>query len=210
MTRPVAWLILCGVHAVGSMLLWWLGDWAVARLVWRAETWWAQPWTLWSSAWVHLNTPQLILNQFALGALTACAWVLRPPLSATVAWLAAWPLAQASLPLWPHIGYAAGLSGVLHAGVAVLAVVLLARCIVVPKARRWGALLLTALLVKLWMEQAWSHPVAWDSGSEVSVVQALHLTSALWGLLLGALAAWHARDQRVPSRWPSSQPLSTR
>jgi len=210
MKRPVAWLLLCGVHGVGSMLLWWVGDAGLARLVWRAETWTAQPWTLWSSAWVHLNTPQLILNQFSLGALTAVAWVLRPPLSATLAWLLAWPLAQACLPLWPHIGYAAGLSGVLHAGVAVLALVLLARCIAVPKARRWGALLASALLAKLLMEQAWANPVVWNSASDVSVVQALHLTAVAWGLLLGAVAVLYERGHLAIASRPLRRIVTTR
>ena len=42
-------------------------------------------------------------------------------LSAAIAWMLCWPLVQASLQLWPHIGYAVGLSGLLHAGVAVMA-----------------------------------------------------------------------------------------
>ncbi len=209
MKRSSSWLLLCGVHGVGSMLMWWLGEPALERLIWRTDTWTSQVWTLWSSAWVHLNTPQLILNQFALGALTAFAWVLRPPWLATLAWFLAWPLSQLVLPLWPQIGYAVGLSGVLHAGVAVLAVWLLARAISVPKSQRWGALLGGALLTKLLVEQAWSHPVVWDSGSNVSVVQATHLSAAGWGLLLGAAALGLARTRWVASHRQPASPAWT-
>ena len=79
------------------MLLWWDRSGVAQALTWRTDQWLAQPWTLWTSAWVHMNTPHLIGNQLALGALTAFAWMVRPPLGATLAWLLAWPLMQLSL-----------------------------------------------------------------------------------------------------------------
>ncbi len=187
-----AWLLLCAVHGVASMLLWWAREPAVQALTWRADLWPTQPWTLWTSAWVHLNTPHLIGNQLALGALTAAGWVLRPPLSATLAWALSWPLLQASLDWWPHVGYAAGLSGLLHAGVMVLGLHLLVGA-APQRARPWGAILVGGLLVKLLIEQGWRQPVVWDPGNEMSVVQAAHLVGAAWGGLLGALSAWRSR-----------------
>ncbi|UJW80165.1 hypothetical protein [Hydrogenophaga sp. SL48] len=133
-----AWLLLCALHGVASMLLWWGQTSAVDALIWRADTWTERPWTLWTSAWVHVNTPHLIMNQIALGALTAFAWVIRPTLPSALAWWLCWPLIQVSMVLWPQVGYAVGLSGLLHAGAMVLAVQLLLRCIVIRKARRWG------------------------------------------------------------------------
>lgn len=186
-----AWLLLCALHGVASMLLWWAREPAVQALTWRAELWPAQPWTLWTSAWVHLNTPHLIGNQLALGALTAAGWVLRPPLSATLAWALSWPLLQASLDWWPHVGYAVGLSGLLHAGVMVLGLHLLVGA-APQRARPWGAILVSGLLIKLLIEQGWRQPVVWDPGNEVSVVQAAHLAGAVWGALLGALSAWRS------------------
>ena len=185
-----AWLVVCCVHGVSSMLLWWAQAGAVAALTWRADHWDDHPWTLWTSAWVHLNTPHLIGNQLALGALTAFAWLVRPNLRCTMAWLAAWPLAQISLLLWPQIGYAVGLSGVLHAGAMVLAVQLMFKRIPIRKARRWGALLAIGVLVKTTMERAWQNPVVWDRANDMSVVQAAHLSGVVWGLLLGVLVAW--------------------
>ncbi len=185
-----AWLVVCCVHGVSSMLLWWAQAGAVAALTWRADHWDDHPWTLWTSAWVHLNTPHLIGNQLALGALTAFAWLVRPNLRCTMAWVAAWPLAQISLLLWPQIGYAVGLSGVLHAGAMVLAVQLMFKRIPIRKARRWGALLAIGVLVKTAMERAWQNPVVWDRANDMSVVQAAHLSGVVWGLLLGVLVAW--------------------
>lgn len=190
-----SWLALCALHGVASMVLWWSQEAAVQALVWRSAEWHQAPWTLWTSAWVHLNTPHLVGNQLALGALTAAGWWLRPTRAATLAWALSWPLMQLSLVLWPLIGYAVGLSGVLHAGVAVLAVQLLLGG---PRALRpWGTLLMAGLLLKLWLEQGWARPVVWDPGNQMSVVQAAHLAGAAWGACFGALGAgwnrWRAR-----------------
>jgi hypothetical protein len=188
--RSPSWLLLCALHGVASMLLWWAGENTLESFIWRADTWLTQPWTLWTSAWVHMNTPQLIVNQIGLGFLAAFAWVVRPTLACSMAWLLAWPLAQISLLWWPQIGYAAGLSGVLHAGAMVLAMQLVRQRIPIPKARRWGSLLGLGLVVKLLAEQGWSHPVVWDSANDISVVQAAHFTGAAWGLGLGGLMSW--------------------
>lgn len=190
-----AWLLLCALHGVFSMLLWWAQPAAVEPLVWRADTWIDHLWTLWTSAWVHLGTPHLIGNQLALGALTAAGWVLRPPPSAMWAWALSWPLTQACLDLWPQVGYAVGLSGMLHAGVMVLAMHLVLAP--VPRALRlWGTVLALGVLAKLAIEHAWSQPVVWDPGNEMSVVQAAHLTGAAWGFALGTLSALYARRLR--------------
>jgi membrane associated rhomboid family serine protease len=190
------WLALCALHGVASMLMWWASDGWVSALTWRADGWLQQPWTLWTSPWVHMNTPHLIGNQVALGALTALAWAIRPTRACALAWLLAWPLIQLSLPLWPQIGYAVGLSGLLHAGAMVLAVQLLVKRIVVPKARRWGGLLALAVLGKLVLESGWTYPVVWDGGNEMSVVQAAHLAGAFWGAVLGLALG---RRQRSPA-----------
>jgi hypothetical protein len=192
MTGTRAWLLLCVLHGVASMLLWWADPSAVDALTWRASQWPSQAWTLWTSAWVHLNTPHLVGNQLALGALTAMGWVLRPPLSAVLAWAVSWPLLQAGLVLWPLVGYAVGLSGVLHAGVAVLGLHLLMGA--APRgARPWGATLLGGLLLKVMLERGWYHPVLRDTEADMPVVQAAHLTGVVCGVVLGAAAAWWAR-----------------
>ena len=57
-----SWLWLCGLHSVASLGVWWWGQNAASALTWRAGDWAQQPWTLWTSAWVHLNAPHLISN----------------------------------------------------------------------------------------------------------------------------------------------------
>lgn len=202
--RSLSWLVLCALHGVLSMLVWWAREGTVDALTWRADGWLDQPWTLWTSSWVHLNTPHLIGNQVALGALAALGWIVRPTLACGLAWLLAWPLLQLSLLLWPQIGYAVGLSGVLHAGAAVMGVQLLLKRIAVPKARRWGGLLLVGLLLKLWAERAWAYPVVWDGGSEMSVVQAAHLGGVVWGAVFGLTLGRRVRPAVVSQRATSS------
>ncbi len=191
MAASHSWLLLCAVHAVASLLLLW--GWresALDGLIWRAADWPAHGWTLWTSAWVHLNTSHLVGNLLALGALAAVGWAVRPDLRCTLAWLLAWPLAQASLLLWPKIGYAVGLSGLLHAGTLVLAVHIALNRFPIRGARFWGGLLAMGALTKVVLEGGWARPVVWDAGNDMPVVQAAHLTGVFWGALAGLAAAW--------------------
>lgn len=181
--RAKLWLSLCLLHAVASMLVWWAGAPLAQVLTWRSDTWWQHPWTLWTTPWVHIHTPHLIGNQMAVGALAAMAWLVRPNALASAAWLMAWPTVALVLPLWPHIGYAVGLSGLIHAAVAVVAVHLLwGQGALGPRHRRWGCVLAAGLGAKLALEQGWHWPVVWSNGADMSVVQAAHLTGAVAGL----------------------------
>lgn len=181
--RSKLWLSLCVLHAVASMLVWWWGERLAAWMIWRADDWTDRPWSLWTSAWVHMNTQHLISNQLAVGALAAMAWVLRPGLRASLAWLVTWPLIPLVLPYWSHIGYYAGLSGLVHAAVAVVGVYLVAGRANVPMARRWGLMLLGGLWVKLLIERGWHWPVVWSDNLGISVVQASHLVGAVFGMV---------------------------
>ncbi|TNF61386.1 MAG: rhomboid family intramembrane serine protease [Burkholderiales bacterium] len=199
MKRGGGWLLLCVVHGAASMLMWWMGEQQVRLFTWQADTWMLRPWTLWTSAWVHVNTPHLITNQIALGFLTGLAWLLRPDLRAALAWLLTWPLLQLSLVLWPQVGYSVGLSGLLHAGAMIMALQLVLGRIHAHKAQRWGLMLVAGLLTKLVLERAWFYPVVWDPGSDRSVVQAAHLCGAAWGALL-TLVLDLSRRRPVPPR----------
>lgn len=200
--RSRLWLSLCLLHAVASMLVWWAGEPLVQLLMWRSDNWMQRPWTLWSTAWVHINTPHLIGNQLAVGALAVMTWLLRPAGLVAGAWLFAWPVSVLVLPWWPHIGYYAGLSGLIHAGVAVMAVHLLSGNAGVPMARRWGLLLFVGLTAKLVLEHPWNRPVIWDDGLGISIVTGAHLSGALVGaisaMVMPALThAWHKRSQAL-------------
>jgi membrane associated rhomboid family serine protease len=187
MRRAASWLLLCVLHGVVSMLVWWSGEQQAQLLTWQADDWTLRPWTLWTSAWVHVNTPHLIVNQIALGILTGLAWLLRPGVRAALAWFLAWPLLQATLVLWPQVGYSVGLTGLLHAGTMIMALQLVLGRIATRKARRWGMMLVAGLLTKLLLERAWSYPVVWDPAGDRSVVQAAHLCGAVWGAALSLL-----------------------
>lgn len=190
----MVWLALCALHGTASMLVWWMGEPLASVTIWRDQGWMNRPWTWWTSAWVHMNTPHLISNQLAVGALAAMAWVLRPDQWAALAWSLAWPLVALALPWWPQVGYYAGLSGLIHAAVAVVAVDLLTQPDSVPKARRWGGLLAAGLVVKLVFEQGWHWPVVWSEGLGISVVQAAHLVGAVAGAaVMLALVGWRRR-----------------
>ncbi len=191
-TRGRDWLILCGLHGVASMLGWW-GPEQVQSLVWRVDDWDQRWWTIWSTAWVHANTPHLIANQMALGLLTAFSWVVRPDRACAVAWFLAWPITYLTVAWWPQVGHVTGLAGLIHAALAVVAVHLLLQRLPVPQARRWGLLLGGLLLGKLVIEQAWSRPVVWDGVNDMSVVQAAWFSGTVAGAVLGLLTAWGAR-----------------
>lgn len=187
MTPPwrSSWWWLCGLHAALSLLVWWSPPGVADALTWRAGEWAQRPWTLWTSAWVHLNLPHLVGNVLAMGGVAAAGWVLRPDARSTLAWLLAWPLTQASLLLWPQVGYAVGLSGLMHAGVLVLAVQVALVRLPIRGARFWGWLLVGVVMSKVLIERGWARPIVWDAESNLAVVQAAHTTGAFWGVVLG-------------------------
>ena len=193
-----SWLWLCGLHGALSLLVWWSPPGVADALTWRAVDWTARPWTLWTSAWVHLNLPHLVGNVLAMGGVAAAGWVLRPGALCTLAWLLAWPLTQVSLLLWPQVGYAVGLSGLMHAGVLLLAVQVALLRLPIRGARFWGWLLVGVVMSKIVIEQGWSHPIVRDAENNLSVVQAAHTTGAFWGVLLGLVVPLLKRPQKSP------------
>lgn len=194
------WLWLCALHGALSLLVWCSGPDLAQALTWRSADWPAAPWTLWTSAWVHLNLPHLISNLLAMGGVAAAGWVLRPDARSTLAWLLAWPLTQISLLGWPQVNYAVGLSGLMHAGTLLLAVQMARGRIPTRGGRFWGWLLIGGVLTKVVLERGWSQPLAWDAGNQLWVAQAAHVTGAAWGVLLGLLVALlPARGLRPPT-----------
>ncbi len=197
---PRHWLWLCGLHGALSLLVWWAGPDIAHALTWRSDDWPTRPWTLWTSAWVHLNLPHLISNLLAMGGVAAAGWVLRPDARCTLAWLLAWPLTQVSLLAWPQVDYAVGLSGLMHAGTLLLAVQIALVRIPIRGARFWGWLLIWGVLTKVVLERGWSAPIVWDASNDLWVVQAAHVTGAFWGVLLGLLVALRPGTQQKARR----------
>jgi hypothetical protein len=193
MKRARSWQLLCALHGLASLLLWWSPQAVADTFTWRADRWIQHPWTLWTGAWVHLNAPHLIGNLLVLAAYMTIGWVARPDGRCTLAWLLAWPLVQLSLLLWSEVQQVVGLSGLLHAGALVVAVHLALGRLPIQRARFWGLLLAVAVLSKVALEQAWQRPVVWDGTHELFVVQVAHLAGVGWGILLGLLTTlWPA------------------
>ncbi|MEY8876644.1 MAG: hypothetical protein AB9M60_09070 [Leptothrix sp. (in: b-proteobacteria)] len=129
MSGRVAWLLVLALMllpALALALAFGVAD-PLSRevLSWRPDRALSEPWRLWSAAWLHWSRLHLLAN--ALGALLvgALGWVWRPDRTAAWAWGLAWPLTHLSLLLQPELTRYGGLSGVLHAGVAVVVVGLL-------------------------------------------------------------------------------------
>lgn len=179
-----AWVVLAFGLGLGS---WLFSAWPVAshRWDWEPAVAASQPWRAFTAAWVHWSPDHLAMNIVACAIVAALGWAGGLPRSAALAWLLAWPM-TAWMPsavghLWPlvaaeHIG---GLSGALHAGVAVAAVWLGVR------GRGWerglGLLLGLGLAAKhLWEWQVGPQLLA---GSAVQVSAASHLGGSLSGIL---------------------------
>jgi len=184
--RP-AWLMLCGVLAVGSAGAWVSGN--PPSWLWHAATWQQQPWTVFTASFVHLSAAHLLGNLLALAALALLGQALRAGVASALALLAAWPLATVALQLWPAISSYGGVSLVAHAGVAVLAVHCALRPREVRAARLWALLLVAGLAVKLIAERAWQQPLLFDGAWGFKVAVAAHLSGALAGLACALLAA---------------------
>jgi rhomboid family GlyGly-CTERM serine protease len=185
--RPgAAWLALCALLALGALLAWPIG---AALLDWQPGLAAAQPWRWWSAAWVHLSPLHLLGNLIATALVAACGWAARTPRRLALAWLASWPLTHLALLVRPGLTHYAGLSGVLHAGVAAVAVQLAwsergAR-------RAVGAAMLAGLSAKLLVEQPWGALVHAPGDLGVPVAPLAHATGTLAGALCAALVlAW--------------------
>jgi rhomboid family GlyGly-CTERM serine protease len=163
---------------------------AAALLAWEPGRAAAEPWRFWSAAWVHLSALHLQANLAGGALVLALGWAARVPPRAALAWALAWPLTHLGLLLMPELTRYGGLSGVLHAGVAVAGVVLLRRA--TRAERRLGAVVLAVLLLKLLLETPWRGPLAYPAGWDIAVAPLAHAT----GALSGALLAWAlvARD----------------
>jgi rhomboid family GlyGly-CTERM serine protease len=154
------------------------------QLAWEPSLWMAEPWRWWSAAWIHLSPLHLGANGAGAVLVASLGVAARVPQRAALAWALAWPATQLGLLAMPDITGYGGLSGVLHAGVAVVAVVLVRRT--GRGERRVGLAIAAVLTLKLLIEAPWraavTHPVGWD----IAVAPLAHAS----GALAGAGLAW--------------------
>jgi rhomboid family GlyGly-CTERM serine protease len=140
-----------------------------------------EPWRLWSAAFVHWSSAHLIANLAGCAVVGAFGWAAHAGRREVLAWLLSWPLTHAALALEPSLAHYGGLSGLLHAGVAVAAVGLLGQ----PSAfrRRVGWIVLGGLALKVLLELRLG-PAPLGGGA--SVAPFAHAA----GALAGAGCAW--------------------
>ena len=177
--RAAAWWLVCALAAAGA-----LAAQAVdpTLLRWQPELGLNQPWRLISAAWVHLSPLHLAGNLLGTALVAALGTVAGGGRRAAIAWALAWPLTHLGLLLQPALVGYGGLSGLLHAGVAV------AICQLVRgetgQRRLIGVGLALGLTTKLLLEAPWQGgPLRHLPGWDIAIAPLAHSSGALAGLL---------------------------
>ncbi len=185
------WLLLTAVLLAGSVLAMafpapWL-DWQPALAA-------TQPWRAWTAAWLHWSEQHLGANLLAGAVVGAYGFAAQLPRAQTWAWAAAWPLTQLGLLSRSELLHYGGLSGVLHAGVAIVCLHLLVQA---RGGRRWiGAGVALGLVIKLISEKPWGAVLQRSADWDITLAPLAHATGALAGLLCGAVALLVLRRRR--------------
>jgi hypothetical protein len=130
-----------------------------------------------------------IVGAVLVGAL---GWRAHSDRLDTMAWFVAWPLTQLGLLLQPALAHYGGLSGVLHAGVVVVAVSLLQRERGVRRAL--GAAILLGVALKVGLEHPWQGALRTVPGWDIAIAPGAHLSGALMGTCCAIAAAFWRRQ----------------
>lgn len=190
----VPWLLVALALLGGALAL---SAQPTAAWDWQPALAHAQPWRSWTGAWVHWTPMHLAMNVGGLAALCALAWRTQVLPRDALAWALAWPLTQAALALQPALRHYGGLSGVLHAGAAIVAWRLLHQGPGRP--RRIGLLLAAGLVLKLLWEAPWQAATRALPGWDFAVAPLAHSTGAIAGLVC-ALLLERAAHRRALTR----------
>jgi rhomboid family GlyGly-CTERM serine protease len=182
---------MCAILALCSGAAWRLPK---ELLDWQPALALAQPWRALSAAFVHYSKLHLGANLAGLALVALLGRRAGCAREDTWAWLAAWPLLHLGLLLQPALLHYGGLSGLLHAGVAVAAVRLL--CSDRGWRRGIGAALLAGLLAKVLLESPWDGATRQVAGWDIAIAPLAHAT----GLLAGVASAWLLHAVLLPMR----------
>jgi rhomboid family GlyGly-CTERM serine protease len=196
-----AWPLACALLAAAAAGF---GVGADGARDWQPSLALSEPWRAFSAAFVHYSPAHLGANLAGCAVLAFFGWAARVPAVALCVWGLAWPLGHALLGLVPAIAHYGGLSGLLHAGVAVACVFSLAAA--QPRAdealspalerqRLVAAIVWAGLWLKVLMEAPWGEPVRQVQGWDIAVVPLAHATGAACGSLLALAWVW---------RWPQA------
>jgi rhomboid family GlyGly-CTERM serine protease len=166
-------------------------------LEWRADSLWSEPWRLLSAALVHHDLRHLGANLAGCAAVALFGWVGRLGRRATLAAALAWPLTHALL-LWaPGLARYGGLSGGLHAAVAVAAVALMLQG--TRRQRVVGAAVWAGLVLKVLLEAPWTGAVQAVPGWDIPIAVAAHAAGLVCGtgVMIGmACMTWGVEVRR--------------
>ena len=181
------WLALTTLLMLGSLLAWPADR---ARWGWQPELAFSQLWRAWSAAFVHYSGLHLTANLAGALLVGALGWAARVPVRSVVAWAVAWPLTQFGLLVQPALLHYGGLSGVLHAGVAVVSIHLLFEG--TRTQRRVAGATLLIVLLKVLSEAPWAGPLSHPAGWDIAVAPMAHASGLVAGVLTAAAAQlWH-------------------
>lgn len=188
-----AWCAMGVLLLVGSLIAFVLPLTPV--LEWQPHALGAEPWRTWSAAFVHYSRLHLVGNLTGLALTMAFGWVSRVPASDALAWFIAWP-ATHLLFLWlaPDLFHYGGLSGVVHAGVAI---VLTHLFISGTRGQRMvAAAVLAGLVAKILTETPWRASVQRLEGWDIGIAPIAHVTGVAAGTVAALVA--HAWQRRHP------------
>jgi rhomboid family GlyGly-CTERM serine protease len=194
-----AWCGVAALLAAGALLVQFsrAGPAAVLAIDWQPGLAFSQPWRAWSAVWVHYSELHLGANLAGTVLVAALGWAAVLPRRAALAWLAAWPLTQLGLLVQPALAHYGGLSGVLHAGVAIAAVQLMREG--VRRRRVLGVAILSGLALKVLLEAPWAGPLAHPPGWDIATAPLAHASGLVAGLI-ACLLLLPAPLKRIPPR----------
>lgn len=167
-----------------------------ARWHWTPALATSELWRWWTAAWVHWSHWHLMANLAGLAVVGLLGWRAGAGRTDAWAWAVAWPLTHGALLLQPALHRYGGLSGVLHAGVVIVAVRL---AWATPGPRRAiGAALLAGVALKLLLEEPWRGALRQSAGWDIAIAPAAHVCGAVAGALcaLGVRIVEVARARR--------------
>jgi rhomboid family GlyGly-CTERM serine protease len=186
--QPIgAWCAASIVFGACSLASWWLVHLGLSRtnLDWQPTLWLSQPWRLYTAAWVHYSPMHLGGNFLALALVAWLGVAARMRWPATLAWLLSMPLCHLALLALPEVLHYGGLSGISHAGVAVVVTWLLIHGL--PVQRRIAALLGLGLIAKIWTESPWGEGLRVVAGWDIAVVPWAHASGVVAGVICAFL-----------------------
>jgi rhomboid family GlyGly-CTERM serine protease len=194
-----AWRAVAGVFGACSLVTWMLVQLGLSgtHLDWQPGLWLTQPWRLYTSAWVHYSPMHLGGNLLALALVAWLGIAARIHRNATLAWLMSMPLCHLALLAQPEVLHYGGLSGISHAGVAVVVSWLLLHGR--PVQRRIAALLGLGLVAKIWSESPGAEGLRMVAGWDIAVVPWAHASGAVAGVLCVLLTSTAQRAWAKPT-----------